>query len=322
MLHAGFFIVGAPRTGSTLLRRILNAHSDVAIPPESPFLIDYLTAEQVPTARRLDLLVRDPDYRAWRQGVTSELQATDVPSGVAEIHALYAAAVGKSRWGHKTPRFVRHWERLARWFPGARFIHLARDPRAVAASLRGSAAHRSHALAAAQRWRLDTAHGLEMERALGSRAWRVHYEDIVRRPEATVQQVCQFLDLTFDPAMLRPGSELQLTAHEGMTHHHDRVGQAIDTSSLESWRQTLSPADLAVVNAVVSPVSRSCGYEILPAPGPSAWQRAKYHFDGQTMAVVKLLRDLQQRRPLWHVCRRRWQLGTFWSSAADYLAGR
>jgi hypothetical protein len=192
----------------------------------------------------------------------------------------------------------------------------------VVASLRSSAAHRTHALAAARRWRLDTGYGLDMERRLRSRALRVHYEDVVSRPEETMHRVCEFLDLTFDPAMLRPDSELRLTAHEVMTNHHDRVGREIDERSLESWRHTLSPRDLAVVGAVVSQMSQSCGYDVLPAPEPSAWQRAKYHADGQAMAVIKLLQDVRHRRPLWNVCRRRWQLGTFWSSTADYLAGR
>ena len=51
-------------------------------------------------------------------------------------------------------------------------------------------------------------------------------------------------------------------------------------------------------------------------------QRAAYLADGLAMAFMKLVRDVRQRRPLWHVCRRRWQLGTFWSTAADFLRGR
>jgi hypothetical protein len=322
MPDGGFFIVGAPRTGSTLLRRILNAHSQVAIPPESPFLIDYLTADHVPAARRLELLVADPDYRAWPQGVTSRLQARDLPSGIAEIHASYAAAVGKSRWGHKTPRLVRHWKKLAGLFPDARFIHVMRDPRAVAASLRKSAAHRTHALAAARRWHLDTSSGLAMERDLGPRALRVRYEDLVSAPEATVQGLCAFLDLVFDAVMLRGETELRLNPHEARTGHHDRVERAITADSLDTWQHTLSPRDLAVIGSVVSPVSRSCGYDVAQAPSPTPWQRAAYFADGQTMACRKLAGDLWRGRPLWPVFRRRWRLGTFWSSARDYLAGR
>ena len=113
--------------------------------------------------------------------------------------------------GAEAPRLVRHWQRLAGLFPDARFIHLVRDPRAVAASLRSSAAHRSHALAAARRWRLDTGFGLAMEGMLGSRALRVHYEDLVRKPEPTVRQVCAFLDLAFDAKMLRPAVRFDST---------------------------------------------------------------------------------------------------------------
>jgi hypothetical protein len=320
-MDSGFFIVGAPRTGSTLLRRVLNAHDQVAIPPESPFLIDYLTADHVPDSRRLELLLDDPEYRAWGQGLRRDLQATDVAAGIAEIHAFYAAAVGKSRWGQKTPRLVRHWETLADAFPGARFIHIVRDPRAVAASLRTSAAHRSHALAAARRWRFDTNCGLTMERRLRSRALRVRYEDLVRKPDAIVRDVCAFLGLTFDPAMLQP-AELRLNPHEAGRGHHDGVGRAITSASIETWRTSLSPRDLAAINAVVARLSPLVGYQADDGSPPGWWRRAAYFGDGLTMAVLKLVHDAGQRRPLWHVCRRRWQLGTFWSAAADYLSGR
>lgn len=321
MTPSGFFIVGAPRTGSTLFRRILNAHSQVAIPPESPFLIDYLMADHVPAARRLALLIADPEYRAWPHGVAAQLQATDVPAGIEEIHASYAAAVGKTRWGQKTPRLVRLWHTLAEAFPDARFIHVVRDPRAVAASLRKSAAHRSHALAAARRWRLDTGMGLAMERAIPSRALQVRYEELVCQPEATIRRVCAFLELPFEPAMLLPETELRLNPQEVSRGHHEKVDQPITADSLETWRTSLSPRDVATVSAVVADVSRSCGYQVDPAALPGLWQRAIWAMDGQATALLKLVSDARQR-PLWPVCRRRWQLGTFWSTATDFLSGR
>lgn len=322
MNEAGFFIVGAPRTGSTLLRRILNAHSRVAIPPESPFLIDYLLAERVPAATRLRLLLDDPEYAQWRQGLLREFRATDVAGAIVELHAAYAASAGKSRWGQKTPRLVRVWETVATRLPTSRFVHTVRDPRAVAASLRKSAAHRNHALAAARRWRLDAGHGLAMERALPGRVLRVAYESLARDPETEVRRLCEFLDLPFEPEMLRPGRELTLNPHEDRHGHHRRVAEPISTESVDAWRDELSPRDLAAVHAVCADPGRSLGYELAPAAPPSRLARWGYACDGAATAIFKLMRDLRQRRPFWRLWTRRWRLGTFWSQAKDYFAGR
>jgi hypothetical protein len=151
---------------------------------------------------------------------------------------------------------------------------------------------------------------------------RVHYEDLVRLPEATVQRICEFLELAFDAAMLRPGADLRLNPHEASHGHHRRVGEPITAGSVDTWKESMSPRDIAVVSAVVDSVSRSCGYQVEPAPEPTLWQRVTYMADGHAMALAKLIRDVGQRRPLWHVCYRRWRLGTFWSAARDYVSGR
>ena len=100
------------------------------------------------------------------------------------------------------------------------------------------------------------------------------------------------------------------------------MSQPINVHSLESWRESLSPRDVEVVNAVVGDVSRSCGYPVDPAPAPGVWRRVVYFADGQAMALVRLVGDVRHRRPLWQAWWRRWRLGTFWSSVSDFVAGR
>lgn len=217
---------------------------------------------------------------------------------------------------------VRHWRLLATAFPEAKFLHTVRDPRAVAASLRKSAAHLSNALAAAKRWRLDTAAGLAMEAALGARVLRVSYENLATSPEATLRHVCTFLELPYEPEMLLADRKLALNTHEAMHGHHQRVGEPITADSVAAWQKELSPGEQAIVAAFTHDVAAACGYVVPPAPLPSAWARLRYGADSLAVACRKLARDLAQRRPFWRLWLRRLRLGTFFSQARDYFAGR
>src|SRR4051794_27962840 len=118
------FVVGCSRSGTTLLRALLDAHPLLAVPPESHFAV----------APRLRRLGRDPWFRLW--GIEPpDLRGLDVADAVRAVFAAYAAAQGKPRYADKTPHYVSHLPLLAERFPEARFVHVVRDGRDVALSL-------------------------------------------------------------------------------------------------------------------------------------------------------------------------------------------
>src|SRR3954452_21219642 len=141
------FVVGVPRSGTTLLRLMLDAHPDLAIPPETPFLPNVIGA-----CREAEKEGRDPGrtairlvttHRRWpdfglteadlRASMKAErgLTATDAARAFYEA---YAAKQGKERWGEKTPQYVKTMKRIGSALPEAHFIHLIRDGRDVALS--------------------------------------------------------------------------------------------------------------------------------------------------------------------------------------------
>jgi len=308
-----FFVVGAPRTGSTLLRRLLVAHPAIAVPPESFFIAEYLQAEHVPLERRIALWVSDPELLEWGERFTpADFEGCpDMAAVVRRTHALFAERRGATVWGQKTPRLVRYWERLAHAYPDAVFIHPTRDPRAVVASLRRSPAHRMNAWFGACRWRDDTAAGLAMEAALGDRVLRYDYETLARDPENTARQVCAHLQLPFDPRMLAaPEAKLELKASEERAGHHTEVSRPVHAQSVDRWRDELSETESAVVAHVTRDVAERAGYALPECPPPGATTRLAMLASHGASATRRAARDLRTKPERFELARRHLALGS------------
>ena len=178
------FIVGCARSGTTLLRTMLNNHPLVAIPVESLFMIDYLRAAQNrPIERFHQLVLHEFEFQEWQLDLTlSDLAPYQtVDTLLAYLHEQYAQQSGKQIWGQKTPRFIRYGDLLKSTYPNARFIHLIRDPRAVAVSLTKSEVHRSNTYFAANRWLRDVQAGYDLKQRYPDDVLEIKYEDLVHK---------------------------------------------------------------------------------------------------------------------------------------------
>src|SRR5207248_810105 len=139
------FIVGAGRSGTTLLRMMLDAHPELAIPPETHFIppLKQLWDESPqPGDAVIDALLEhqswadfdiDPDRFRARLESSGAANLTDV---LRAFYSMYAEQKGKSRWGDKTPLYVMAMPTIAELLPEAHFIHMIRDGRDVALSVR------------------------------------------------------------------------------------------------------------------------------------------------------------------------------------------
>jgi Sulfotransferase family len=215
------FIVANPGSGTTLLRMMLDAHPDLAIPPETHFVPDLI--ERAREIRRAndrkptgaELAAEIASSRRWADFHLSQAELADRMSGrrgeagakaaIRAFYGLYAEAQGKTRWGDKTPDYLRSIRRIGRTLPEARFVHLVRDGRDVALSRR--------------RWR-ERADGKERSIEAWASQWRrwiatarkqaadvdhyveIRYEDLVADTEPTLRRVCEFAELDFRPEML------------------------------------------------------------------------------------------------------------------------
>lgn len=282
-------IVGVPRSGTTLLRMMLDAHPALAIPPETGFLPTVARSASRPqTAGALaDLIcssVAWPDFHLTEHALRAELgrlRPFSAADGVRAFYRLYARRFGKPRWGEKTPGYGGCMAEISAFLPESRFVHLLRDGRDVAVSVRRLwFAPGSDMTTLARDWR-DRIETTRAQAAQVPHYLEVGYEKLVENPGAVLRRICDFLELEFDPAMLdypRRAAE-RLAEHEASYDPRGRlvVGKAArmaqqewaraapERSRIGRWRTELTAEESATFEAAAGPLLRALGYEVSTA---------------------------------------------------------
>lgn len=287
------FVVGVNRSGTTLLRMMLDAHPQLAMPPEThfiPALNKEMTASKKEGARwdaaqTVEFLVA---HRRWGDfGLDrAELEARLAKQGnlhpkkvLREFYGLYAEGQGKKRFGDKTPGYVKQMGMIQRSLPEARFVHLIRDGRDVALSRDDRSDSEDltvDRLAKIWKRRINRARG-QKERL--KHYMEVRFEDLVADPEPELRRVCEFIDLPYDAAMLtyheRSGERLQemdrdltdddggaLRPAEDRLEAHSLVTEAPRSDRVERWRELMSAEDLAAFEEVAGDLLAELGYPL------------------------------------------------------------
>jgi hypothetical protein len=281
------FVVGLGRSGTTLLRLMLDAHPQLAIPPETHFATDVIrmyrkgSPQPSETADYLAGLRRWGDFGIDRDEMLERLTgagAADAQAALRAFYEIYAAKQGKPRWGDKTPGYGVQMRRISRTLPEARFVHLIRDGRDAAISRARASGKRVRPQKAAARWR----ERIEETRAQAARVphyCEARYEDLVRDPEGALRRILSFVDLEWDPAVLRyheraaerlSEMDRDLPAMGGKGHRpaskrvgsHEMTTRPPDPTRLARWRDELSAAELDEFEAVAGDLLAELGYEL------------------------------------------------------------
>jgi hypothetical protein len=316
------FIVGCPRSGTTLLKRLVDAHPEIAITRETHWITQLLkerdgasrdapfTAElasRLIEHKRFIRLRGDLERMGVDQAGLDRLLSLEEPVTYAQlmtaVYDLYAEGSGKRLVGDKTPRYVRHIATLHDLWPSAKFVHLIRDGRDVCTSvmnwdkadravMRRSTWESYPIETTAVWWEQLVRLGREDGVLLGPDLYHeVRYEALVDEPAEECESLCRFLEIPYHEAMLR--------FHEGRT----RQDPGLDakhawrpvTPRLRSWRSEMSPDDLERFEAVAGELLDELGY-VRGVPDPT--ESARVH-----AAAVKESFVQETRRPL----PKRWQ---------------
>jgi hypothetical protein len=184
------FIIGCPRSGTSLLRLILDSHSQISSGPETHFLVE-LAKIFGPYWERLERFGFDRDY--W---------STRIADFFSSFQIEYAKKRGKSRWCEKTPRYTEHLDFIDTLFPDAQFLHVIRHGLDVVAS------HRDRwglfrAIRASDTWRNYVTLGRTFGGRLpAERYLELRYEDLVLHAEETGRKIFDFLNEPWELAVL------------------------------------------------------------------------------------------------------------------------
>jgi hypothetical protein len=283
------FVVGCGRSGTTMLRLMLDTHPDLAIPEESHFITTLWTDRRRYNGREgldVDRLVRDvvrtPMFQKWNMPEAvvrwrvRQLERPTFASAIGAIFASYAEYRGKMRWGDKTPIYVLSIPLLNRLFPDARFLHVIRDGRDVALSYLSLPWGPDTIWRAAYKWRRDVSAGRRDGGSLGDRRYaEVRYESLVRDPRTTLEGICSFAGLPFEQSMLehhRDGAQ-RLAWRGDRTKYHASAATP-PKSGLRNWRDQMKDRDVAAFECVAGPLLTELRYE-RRFPDISAGRRAE-----------------------------------------------
>jgi hypothetical protein len=304
------FVLGVRRSGTTLLRVMLDRNSAIAIPDESyfiPQLAHRHRSTPVDVDAFLDDVRRLSTLREW--GLSADTVAEGLRPGmtpgeaIGAVFVAYAGAHGKARWGDKTPLYMQYLPLLERTFPDARFVHLVRDGRDAALSFlsvpRGIMTegwgHPEDAAGFARLWRTE----VEAARALGGRVGperylELRYEDLVHDPAAALGRVCAFAGLEFEAGML----DYVGRSHSARKPHQQRLNQP-PTAGVRDWRTELGPGDEAAFEATAGGLLAALGYEVRSTDGPPARARLELAAYRATTSAWRGVGYVMQRSPLW-----------------------
>jgi hypothetical protein len=270
------FVVGSMRSGSTLLRLVLDSHPHIAIPTETGFMGGLRAVKDIPQWK---FGARWYERLGWSEdevdGLLRDLYGT--------LFARYAEAQDKPRWGEKTPFHSNHVAEMARVFPDAVFVGIVRHPGAVAWSLRRFHYRFDEGV---DYWASTNAAMLSAGSALSSRFVLLRYEDLVTDPEpllrgllARVGEPWSERVLHHDQAQREQGAP---RAVEGSTVSSDPV----DAARADAWAAQVGEEECRALRGVTE-LAAFLGYDALR---PSPLQDHALLSDGD---------DLAARREAW-----------------------
>lgn len=275
------FIGGAPRSGTTLMQRIMGGHSSVYAGPEFDFIPAHITG------------LRDQMIKSIRSGRISEI--VDEPVLDQAFRAMICtvfedrlAKSGKTFFSEKTPANALAFKEIGEFFPDARFVMMVRDPRDIANSMKSV---RNKFLKQGQRpprFLRSVAASVEeinkyYETGLAAaqtddRIMIVYYEDLVDDPEKVVRQVCAHVELAYEPQMVhieQQKNSLDAPEGDGAWYSKAQLQQPIQKGGVVTTNQLCSPKEVAQVERFTLKNPALDRYRLNPG-APGLWENLNW----------------------------------------------
>lgn len=279
MSFAGpLFLVGMPRSGTKLLRALLNGHSRIRVPGVESEFLPWLARRRerfgdLRERARFDAFYAEMlrhAYFSWRRehgrlidaqrwyAACADFSAAGLFEGL--IRAEVDAPAGSGRiWGDKSPSYIDDLPLLRELYPAAKVLHIIRDARDHCLSTRK--AWGKDMLRAAQRWADGVSKARRDGAALGADYLELRYEDLLARTEEELRRVCAFLGVQFEPAMLA----LQRSTED---LGDARGVRRVLGDNRGKFRHAMERRTLARIEELAGTVLLECGYELVLPPRP------------------------------------------------------
>ena len=261
------FIGGCGRSGTTFLAALINRNTKSIVTPESQFKFDLLSRPNESGVDYLRLLENNWRFGNWGLDVHKLASEVGNVSSLSEFLTVIVkeyggvnGGEGADVWIDHTPNNIDYMIPLDNIFPEAKFIHLIRDGRGVAASVMPLPWGPNTVLAAADWWMKKLAVGLAAEQFFGAdRVLRVRYEDLITNVSETIDSIIGFLGLR--SAIYVDKNESEMFLPEFTRTQHSLVNAPPEKSRIDGWKETLTERQIQLFELKAMNLMQYLGYE-------------------------------------------------------------
>ncbi|MGB6338771.1 MAG: sulfotransferase [Candidatus Aminicenantaceae bacterium] len=314
---APIFIVGAPRSGTSLQRNLLYSHPRLFFRGETHFIPAFYRVYGNPRSRHQALklakkMVKMEWVARWEEDIdVDEMAEQDTFAGLVDnMFMQLARREGKSVWGDKTPQYILYIDTLREIFPAARFIHIVRDGRDVSLSLLKANFGPRTIFYAAAYWKKCVEAGLRSEKSVPANQFiNIRYEDLLLDTEKEMRRVCDFLEVPFDPAVCIPtvlGFRYRKPYFRKKAESYGMTDRVVPKNT-QKWKVEMSYVDQAVFESVAGDLLGQLGYETRGLERElSSTEVIKYRMREYRGQFLMHLSNNKKHKWLWTELQMRW----------------
>jgi len=272
------FIIGTERSGTNLLRLILNSHSNISV-PHPPHIMKYFhPIEHLygnlnidknfkklidDVCRLVDLHTYPWEIKPNRKQVFNNVTDKKLLNIYFEINNQYLKYAGKKRWVCKSTFMIDYVADILKHFPDARFIYMVRDGRDVAVSSKSSIFNDYHIYYTAKRWSNEQQLGLSwMKRLKPEQIMMLKYEDLLNDPVKEVHKICSFLNETYEEVMIKYHNSAEAKKSGSLSISWGNTSKPVMVGNKGKYLYNLSKKEIKIFEAIAFEELKALGYEL------------------------------------------------------------
>ncbi|MCB0420329.1 MAG: sulfotransferase [Bdellovibrionales bacterium] len=271
------FIIGTERSGTNLLRVILNQHPHIHVPHPPhihknfyPLLSQYGDLKQKPNFLRLAKdVVRSVlwHFYPWELSINVEELIANIPTPTLNslFFAIYDESLkvsSKSRWCCKSTFVIHHVESLLNDRPDSQFIFMVRDGRDVAVSAKKSVFNHFHTHYIAQLWQKEQRLGLDLLKKFPEKIYLLRYEKLISSPISEIERLCQFLGESYNSEMMDYPKSKEARKSSQLSDSWKNTGQEVLSNNQKKYLKELAPWEIALFEKIAGAELQELDYSM------------------------------------------------------------
>ncbi len=277
-----FFIIGRERSGTTLLRFLCDAHPNIEIPIECPYIIQMYSKygnTKVWTSEKLmsfyDDLFKLGYFNLWtidKDKLRNDLLAcegiTSYGTICKTVHFNYISFNKKQQilvLGDKNPVYLLFIKKILKIFPEAKFVHLVRDYRDNILSMMKINLEAHIFASLAYRWKVFNKKVINFKQLYPQQFLTVKYENLVNDSSNSLKEICEFLNVDYNPLMLdfhKLYDEYKnVYPQEFIIKYFSSLFQPLTPQKVDGWKNTMSERQIITADSIVGDSAELFGYE-------------------------------------------------------------